>query len=159
FDFDPPDFVRTWYGSIERAETVAPISGILVSEHFCRIAQFRRQVKADTPENVRIIQEFLAGESVRQEQLSLEQGRSAEEIGVLVDVLQLCDLLSLYLCCGSRETVAFPQQFHGHSFRAFRESELCRTEPSLFGQGASISVAARRFPAPPEAGGMNLPFL
>ncbi|MBZ5720528.1 MAG: DUF3891 family protein [Acidobacteriia bacterium] len=159
FDVTPPDFVRAWLGSIERAQQVAPISGIMVSEHFCRIAQFRLQTKPDTPEYLRIIHEFLVTESERQRQLSQQQRRSPEEIRVLVDVLQLCDLISLYLCCGSPAAVAFPQQFHGQSFRAHREGELCRTEPPLFGRGASLSVAARRFPASPETGAANLPFL
>jgi hypothetical protein len=159
FDITPPDFVRAWIGSVERAQQVAPISGILVSEHFCRIAQFRLQTKTDTPENLQIIHQFLAAESGRQRELSRQQHRSTEEIRMLVDVLQLCDLISLYLCCGSQEAVAFPQQFQGQTFRAYRDGELCRTEPSLFGQGASLSVAARRFPASPEAGAANLPFL
>jgi hypothetical protein len=159
FDITPPDFVRAWIGSVEKAEKVAPISGILVSEHFCRIAHFRLLTKNDPPENLQIILQFLATESDRQQRLSRQQHRSAGEIRALVDVLQLFDLISLYLCCGSLEPAIFPQQFQGQSFRASRDVELCRTEPSLFGRGASLSVAARRFPASQGASASNLPFL
>ena len=158
FDITPPDFVRAWAGSVEKAQSVAPISGILVSEHFCRIAQFRLQTKDDPPENVQILHRFLATEAERQQRLSQQQPRSEEAIRALVDVLQLFDLISLYLCSGSVEPVLFPQRFHGQDFRAVREGALCRMEPSLFGRGASLSVAARRFPPSPDAG-TTLPFL
>ena len=159
FDFAPKDFVRAWIGSIEKAQTVAPIGGILVSEHFCRIAHFRLQTKDDSPENLGILHRFLANEAERQQRLTRQQHRSAEEIRVLLDVLQLCDLISLYLCCGSQETVIFPQQFRGQGFRASRDSGLCRTEPSLFGRGVSLSVAARTFPAAQDSSPSNLPLL
>jgi uncharacterized protein DUF3891 len=159
FDLAPVDFVRAWIGSVEKAESVAPISGILVSEHFCRIAHFRLQTKNDPPENLQIIHQFLATEVERQQRLSRQQHRSAEEVRALVDLLQLCDLISLYLCCGSLEAVIFPQQFQGKTFRASRDGEMCRTEPSLFGPGASLSVLARKFPASQDVGSSNLPFL
>src|SRR3989454_11260792 len=91
----PPDFVIAWRGSIERSEQIAAIGGILVSEHFCRIARARLQSGADTADDKRIIRDFLQGEAERQTQLSRGLRRSAAEISLLVEVLQFCDLFFL----------------------------------------------------------------
>src|SRR5438128_11128406 len=64
-----------------------------------------------------------------------------------VDVLQFCDLLSLYLCCGAPDNVEFPQRFCDRAIRIFRESEVLRTEPRVFGVGVSLGVQARRYSA------------
>jgi Protein of unknown function (DUF3891) len=140
------DVLAAWHGSIERAAKASPIGGILVSEHFCRIGKERLRTKTDTPEDTAKLHTFLQGEEERQAQLQARQARSRYEINLLVDVLQFCDLLSLYLCCGSREKVEFPQQFSGVTVRACWDDELLRTEPSLFGKGTSLGVTARRFP-------------
>ena len=154
-----PDFVSAWHGSIELAAQVAPVGGIMVSEHFCRLARARLLCFRDTPGDARMIRDFLQGESERQARLSRGLCRSATEISVLVDVLQFCDLLSLYLCCGSQDNVKFPQQFNGRTIHLRREAELCRMEPPLFGQGTSLAVRARRFPAVRKPGVMSIPIL
>jgi hypothetical protein len=84
---------------------------------------------------------------------------SAVEISVLIDVLQFCDQLSLYFCCGSQDSVEFPQKFNGGTIRLRREAELCRMEPPLFGQGVSLAVRARRYPAAREPSVMSIPIL
>ncbi len=155
----PPDFVGAWRGSIERAAQVAPIGGVLVSEHFCRIARAHLQSGADTADDTRMIRDFLQGEAERQAQLSRGLRHSEEEISVLVDVLTFCDLLSLYLCCGSQDSVEFPQKFKAHTIRLRREAELCRMEPALFGRGTSLAVRARRFPTVREPVAMSVPIL
>ncbi len=154
-----PDFVIAWRGSIERSEQIAPIGGILVSEHFCRIARARLQSGADTADDKRIIRDFLQGEAERQTQLSRGLRRSAAEISLLVEVLQFCDLLSLYLCCGSQDNVEFPQKFKARTIFLRREAELCCMEPALFGRGTSLAVRARRFPAVREPVAMSIPML
>ncbi len=153
-----PDFVSAWRGSIERAAQVALMGGIMVSEHFCRIARTRLLSFRDTSGDTRMIRDFLQGEAERQARLSRGR-RSALEISLLVDVLQFCDLLSLYLCCGSHESVEFPQPFNGQTIRLLREAELCRMEPPLFGQGTSLAVSARRYPAAREPSVMSVPIL
>jgi len=155
----PPEFVSAWRGSIERAARVAPIGGVLVSEHFCRIARAHLQSGADTADDTRMIRDFLQGEAERQTQLSRGLRHSEEEISVLVDVLTFCDLLSLYLCCGSQDSVEFPQKFKDHTIRLRREAELCRMEPALFGRGTSLAVRARRFPTVREPVAMSIPML
>jgi hypothetical protein len=135
-----PDFLAAWRGSIAEAENNSAIGGTIVSEHFCRIAKLR-PVSADPS----VIDDFLRQEKARQERLSYDDPRGTADINLLVDVLQFCDLLSLYLCCGSQNDIEFPQRFKGRSIRLRRAGELCRMEPAIFGKGASLAVLARRF--------------
>jgi uncharacterized protein DUF3891 len=64
----------------------------------------------------------------------------------LVDLLQFCDLLSLYLCCGSRASVQFPQAVGSRSVVLRRDGELCLLDPSPFRKEISLGVPARREP-------------
>jgi hypothetical protein len=153
------DFLRAWRDSIARAERDSPIGGILVSEHFCRLGRWRLQMVQGTPEEEAVVHAFLAAEAERQRRLSLRQDRAPEEILVLVDVLQFCDLFSLYLCCGARDAVEFPQKFNGQAVCIHRDGELCRTDPPLFGGGASLAVRARRYPSSQVSSATTLPLL
>jgi hypothetical protein len=156
-ELQPREYLRAWRGSIERAEQVGPIGGLLVSGHFSRLAQSFLQSSTGAAEALPVIQEFLGGESERQGQLFPRQHRPAEAVRVLVDVLQFCDLLSLYLCCGADDSVEFPQRFGGNPIRLRREKELFCVEPHLFGSGVSLAVRAHRYPAPQMAA--SIPFL
>src|SRR5436190_1123591 len=82
--------------------------------------------------------EFLLQANERESRLMTSQQRSYEEVRGLVDALQFCDLLSLYLCCGSREEVEFPQVFQGQTIRARYDGGLYRAVPSIFVNGASL---------------------
>ncbi|HVO80286.1 MAG TPA: DUF3891 family protein [Terriglobales bacterium] len=153
------DFLRAWRDSIARAEQESPIGGILVSQHFCRLGRWRRQMMQDNPEDDAAVESFLEREGERQRLLYHRQDRGPEEISMLVEVLQFCDLLSLYLCCGAREAVEFPQRFEGRAIRIHREAELLRSDPPLFGRGASLAVRARRFPGTEPGCATPLPLL
>lgn len=152
-DLGPSDFLQAWRDSIDCAERAGPVAGLMVSRHFSRLGNVSLQSRGHDPE----VSKFVQQEMARQDRLMQLQLRSADEICVLVDVLQFCDLLSLYLSCGSQENVEFPQKFRDASIRLRREGELCRTEPSLFGGGASLGVMARKYPA--EAGDVSIPVL
>ncbi len=156
-DLGPGEFLKAWRGSISRAEQSSAIGGLLVSFHFRRLAEFRLQTTADAPADRAAVEEFLGEEQARETNLAAKQSRGQEEIQRLVDALQFCDLLSLYLCCGSREEVEFPQRFQGHTIRAGVENGLYRTQPSLFGKGTSLGVRARGYPASDTS--ITLPFL
>lgn len=151
------DFLVAWVASIDRAEQVAPIGGIIVSEHFSRLGEMRLSMNVDVPENSEKLGNFVRCETWRRERLARQDTYSETERGVLVDVLQFCDLLSLYLCCGSKDNVEFPQRFRGRPVRLWRETEECRLEPSLFGAGTSLGVTARRYPTDSVA--FTIPFL
>jgi hypothetical protein len=151
-DFTPAKFLIAWRGSIVRAEESSPLAGVLVSEHFVRLGQLGIEIdRYRDPQDVARIREFLREESERQERLRRSIPRSPEEIAALVDLLQFCDLLSLYLCCGSQAAVEFPQRADGRPIRLFREHELCRLEPAIFGSGMSLEVRARHFPPRADA--------
>jgi len=152
-DLGPADFLQAWRDSIACAERVGPVAGLLVSEHFLRLGQVHLETRGENPD----VREFVKGEAERQERLLTKQRHSISEIAGLVDVLQFCDLLSLYLCCGSQENVEFPQKFNGRSIRLRREGEVCRIEPKLFGEGLSLGVSARKYPG--EGGEVTIPVL
>jgi Protein of unknown function (DUF3891) len=145
-DMSPSVFIRAWKDSIRRAEESSALGGILVSEHFSRLAKSRLQSCIDTFQDMENLRRFLGHEAEQRRRLMAKTGRSDEETRSLVDVLQFCDLLSLYLCCGAVEDVEFPQQVQGRTIVLRRAGEMCRTDPAIFGAGVSLGVSARRHP-------------
>jgi Protein of unknown function (DUF3891) len=164
-EFPPGDFLRAWTGSIERAEYVATIGGIIVSRHFCWLAEIRLREKVDDGSGEKLVRDFLDREAVRQQRLSNAAGISADHAGDLLKVLQFCDVLSLYLCCGADEEVEFPQRFDGGTVRLKRMEDLYVLTPSPFQANCgthrtvSLGVAARKYPAQDEPRTATLPFL
>ena len=156
-EMPPYVFLQAWTASIERVQKTTPAGGILVSEHFCRIGK-AALARGVAPQESQQIRQFLQSELQRQDHLFRQQPYSAEELAALVDVLQFCDLLSLYLCCGSRDFVEFPQKFKGQVICIGRYDDLSRTEPQIFGSGASLAVSARKFPEGRDAA-VNIPIL
>ena len=153
------DFLQAWTESIERAEEAVPMGAAMVSEHFCRLAESRLRTHSDAQEDTRKLQEFVDCEKRRQNHLLMQHDGSPDELGKLTDVLQFCDLLSLYLCCGAQENVEFPQNFTGHAIRLLRENEMCRLDPPVLGDGVSLGVTARRYPLCGAIEITTLPFL
>ena len=147
FEEAPGDIFRAWKSSIARGTQVAPIAGILVSEHFCRIARDFSRAATTPPEIVQVLTTFVEREIAQQEELREQQTRDAKEINLLVDVLQFFDLLSLYGCSGSAENVEFPQRFNQKTFRLYRESDKCRLQPPLFAQPTDFSIKASKYPS------------
>lgn len=141
----PAEFVRAWTGSIEHAARVAPLAGIMVSRHFCRLLRGRAESPSETQPDQALMQGFLQSESERQQRLSV--GLREAEIEALVDVLQLCDVLSLYLCCGATEEIEFPQSFGGRKIRLrCTGADAFVLNPSPFPFPVSISVPAQHWP-------------
>ena len=75
-----------------------------------------------------------------------------DELEALLLVLQFCDLLSLYLCCGASDAVEFPQQFALGKVRLRRENQAYVLQPSPFRccdsePEVGLGVEARRFPS------------
>ncbi len=98
---------------------------------------------------------FLKNEAARQVKLAAKQQYSAEELESLTDVLQFCDLLSLYVCCGARQNVEFPEYF-GMKVRLTVEADSYRLDPILIEPGTKFIVAALRHPATKEASGKEI---
>ena len=140
-------FVEAWVASIQCAESKAGvIGGLMVSGHFCRLAEHRLNSAADTPEDVGRIHAFVENENRRYEARLGRQPRSHSEVERLVDLLQFCDLLSLYLCCGSRASIDFPQMIGPRPIVLRRDGELCLLDPSPFREEISLGAPARREP-------------
>lgn len=163
-DLGPRDFLRAWISSIECAERVAPIAGAMVSAHFWRLARNRWEGGVDSPEDHTLLRNFLESEQIRQQRLLGEHSR--DELEFLTDVLQFCDVLSLYLCCGATQDVEFPQRFGQQHIRLRREAgsadqaSVCRLEPTpLAGGGVDLAVSARRYPPGRHPNTVILPFL
>ena len=151
----PRDFVEAWEKSIEVAATTGPAGGYMVSRHFTRIAE---QNAGRLPENERATAaRFLQKEAARQKELAAKQERSVQELEVLTDVLQFCDLLSLYVCCGARESVIFPEYF-GARLRVTVDGDTYRLDPPLVEPGAEFRVAALRHPATKEISAQEMDF-
>ncbi len=159
FEIEPADFLRAWTASIDRAEDIAPVAGIIVSRHFCRLGQARLDSRPDPPAITSMLREFLAREGQRQRGLNERASRPQAELNHLTDTLQFCDLLSLYLCCGTRAAVEFPQKLGGRGVRLQWRDGACALDPSPFSAGISLGVSARRYPPDAQLQTSILPIL
>jgi hypothetical protein len=125
--------IAAWTGSIKAAGEVSRLGEYMVSAHFVRVGRTRIQMELDTPEDVRHLEGFAREEEEWQAQYEPEIGLSKEKLSEYVDLLQFCDLLSLYLCCGTTQAAEFPQQFKGERIGIRYEDGVYYTLPSLFG--------------------------
>ena len=140
------EFLVAWQDSIANAANASPVGGAIVSEHFCRLTRTRLQSHSDEVQERGRLHHFLARQRDFQAELQLRHNHPAEEIAVLTDVLQFCDLMSLYLCCGAAQPVTFPQTFGAKRICISRRDGIYQLQPSILGKGASLGFTARRFP-------------
>jgi hypothetical protein len=72
------------------------------------------------------------------------------------DVLQFCDLLSLYLCCGSKQSIEFPQPIgpKGKTIRLQVQDATFVLSLALFAKEVELSVQAHPYPA--DTGGSSI---
>ncbi|MGE5324084.1 MAG: DUF3891 family protein [Actinomycetota bacterium] len=152
------EFLTAWTQSIEVALSTSPAGGYMVSRHFWRLGKHRLNSSRDSAADRARLEEFLDSEAGRQKKLTSKQSRSTDELETLTDVLQFCDLMSLYLCCGSLEDVEFPEYF-GVKIRATREPEGLRLSPALIPAGTRFDVAALKHPANKSESGRKVKFL
>jgi len=131
-----------WTTSIEAAEKVSPTGGWIVAEHFLRIGQMDPRMKSPTGAA------FEKQERGRQARLRPKIQVADGELLRLVDALQFCDLLSLYICAGIEEAAEFPQTIGGKPICLLRDDdpESCRLEPNPFTGPQLFSIAAIRHP-------------
>ena len=132
--------LQAWTRSIDAVEKFAAIGGYLVSRHFERLSH--RTGK--TPQSK--VETFRRREQQRQERLLKSLGHKKADLERLVDGLQFCDVLSLYLCCGSTRsiTVAEPKM------TVSRAGEGYKIEPSPFAESRQFNFPALRHPVPGE---------
>lgn len=151
------EFLSAWRQSIETALSTSPAGGYMVSRHFWRLAEHRLKSSQDSSADRARLEEFVNFEGGRQKKLASKQSRSTDELETLADVLQFCDLMSLYLCCGSCEDVQFPKYF-GVSIKAMQEPDGLRLIPALIPTGTRFDVAALKHPATTGESGKELSF-
>lgn len=140
------EFLAAWEKSIEVAASTGEAGGYIVSRHFARIAEQNAHVQ---PTDQKRVSRFLQSEAARQKQLAAKQELSVEELELLTDALQLCDLLSLYACSGSHENAEFPE-FFSTKFRLTVANDGYKFDPPLIEPGTTLKVAALRHPATRE---------
>lgn len=147
-------FLEAWKTSIETAEKVSPAGGFIVSRHFWRLAEHRVSSQEGRPDRQKL-ESFLRTEDRRQKKLAAKQSLSDEDLERLTDLLQFCDLLSLYFCCGSRQNVVFPEYF-GVALQIKTQGEAYSLDPPLIKKGSAFTVAALRHPATKTESGKEI---
>ncbi len=154
-DLGAPEVVSAWVRSIDVALSVSPAGGYIVSRHFWRIASHRLATANDSQSDRSVLQSFLDSESARQQKLAAAQPLKTNELESLTDLLQFCDLLSLYFCCGARDKAAFPE-FAGVTLRITPSNSSYKLEPELIPSGSEFRVAALRHPATKEVSSQEI---
>jgi hypothetical protein len=140
------EFLDAWSQSIETAQSTSPAGGCIVSRHFSRLAEHRVTHGGDDDSDRKKLHAFLNRESQRQKRLASKQNRTAAELETMTDVLQFCDLLSLYICSGARQNAELPEYF-GVAARLQVEGESYRLGPNIVKPGSQFHIAALRHPA------------
>jgi hypothetical protein len=152
---DVPQFLEAWEKSIEAGGATSAAGGYVVSRHFWRLAEHRAR-SAENKLDRQKLESFLKTEAQRQQKLAARQSLSIQQLEELTDFLQFCDLLSLYFCCGTRESVIFPKYF-GVALRAKNHNETYKLDPPLIQSGAVFTVAALRHPATKAESSRQMP--
>jgi hypothetical protein len=154
-DTEVAEFLEAWTKSVQVAQTVGPAGGCIVSRHFQRLAAHRLAATDDKDRDRKQLQQFVDHETQRQKKLTAKQRRSTEELESLADLLQFCDLLSLYICCGACRNVEFPEYF-GAKIRLTVENTAYKFDPMLIEPGAQFSFAALRYPVTKEVSSQEI---
>ena len=142
-----PQFVEAWTKSIDTCEGVSAAGGFVVSRHFWRLAHERvGSAREGNQQDRQSLDVFLKNETKRQKKLADGQSLEIEKLEELTDLLQFCDLLSLYICCGASDSVAFPEYF-GVRLRVSNNGESYKLDPPVLKAGTQFAVAALRYPA------------
>src|SRR5262245_53470110 len=152
------EFVEAWAQSIHIVQSISPAGGYIVSRHFWRLAEHRIAHWSDTESDRQKLKQFLEQENARQRKLAAKQARSEQDLESLTDLLQFCDLLSLYICSGAREQVEFPEYF-GAKLRVTALAESYRLDPPLIEAGVRFAGAALRQSAAKEVSGQEIQVL
>lgn len=145
-----PQFLAAWEKSIETCQPISPAGGYIVSRHFWRLAEHRVKSAGDESRQDRQkLESFLKAEEKRQKKLAAKQSLSMESLELLTDLLQFCDLFSLYICCGATASVVFPQYF-GLELKVRNQGDSYTLDPRVIKTGSEFVFAALRHPATKE---------
>jgi hypothetical protein len=140
-------FLSAWTQSIEIAQKESAAGGYIVSRHFWRLAEHRLAHGNDPQPARKKLQAFVNAESARQKKLLAKNAGTLNEAELeqLTDLLQFCDLLSLYICCGAQQPVRLPE-YRGVTTTVTLDGTTYRLDPAMVDPGSRFSVAALRYP-------------
>jgi hypothetical protein len=147
--FAPQDTLAIWTFSIDTTQKLSAVGGYIVSRHFAAIGKI--QAGQYDSKHSAFFARFEEQEMRRQEKLLQKARATAPDMEPLVRALQFCDLLSLYISCGTLEDVTFPQQISGQELVLRRKGPgQCTLTPFPFQQEGIFSVSGVRHPRPPK---------
>jgi Protein of unknown function (DUF3891) len=137
-DLDPTEKISNWKDCIRLAESASPLVGVLVSRHFCMIA-----ADAEYSTDARFFEE----ETTRRKHIERRLTQSPDELDRWAAALGFCDLVSLYLCSGTREPAEFPfchpadRVARGQARKAILtwNGDCLHFEPSVIVTGTQVS--------------------
>jgi hypothetical protein len=147
--FPPQESLAIWTFSIDTTAKLSPVGGYIVSRHFAAIGKI--QAGQYDSKHSAFFARFEEQEMRRQEKLLQKARATAAEMEPLVKALQFCDLLSLYISCGTLEDASFPQTIGGQEMVLRRKGPGQSTiAPFPLKQEAVFSVSGLRHPRPPK---------
>jgi hypothetical protein len=147
--FAPQEVLSIWTFSIDTTQKLSAVGGYIVSRHFAAIG--RAQVSHYDSKYAAFFARFEEQETRRQEKLLQKARTSAAELEPLVKALQFCDLLSLYIACGSLEDVTFPQKLGTDEIVLRRQGPgQCTMAPFPFTGEAIFTISGVRHPRAPK---------
>jgi hypothetical protein len=149
------EFLSAWTKSIAAGQAVSPAGGYMVSRHFCRLAQSMLASGDSNKDDRQKLESFLSSEDRRQKKLITQQSLGLQDLELFANLLQFCDLLSLYICCGAQENVIFPEYF-GTTMRITNRPEGIELDPPWISSGAKFSFAALLHPLRKELPGKEI---
>jgi len=142
---EPEQFLQAWLGSIQAAQSTGPLGGLLVSAHFARLTHPYLERGAGSPEQRAKVEQFLNREAARVDRLLPQAGLPLEEIQALIEVLQFCDLASLYICANPSAPIEFPQVMNGSKVQLSFEQGSFRMRPNLLDHVLVVEIPCVRF--------------
>jgi hypothetical protein len=141
----PERFLNAWSSSIQAAQSTGALGGLIVSAHFARLTHPYLNKGEGTVEQRAKVEQFLYREAERVDRLLPEAGLKAEEIEKLVEFLQLCDLMSLYLCSNPATPVELPYTFEGEKVHMSFEEGAYRMRPHMMDHVVILEIPCLRW--------------
>ena len=142
---EPETFLPAWLGSIQAAQSTGPLGGLIVSAHFQRLTTPYLESGKGTPEQRSRVEQFLHRERARVDRLLPQAGLRPGEIEALIQVLQFCDLASLYWCANPLAPIELPQVLNGSRVQFSCEGGRFRMAPNLLKHALTLEIPCVRF--------------
>ncbi len=150
-----PEFLSAWSKSIATGQAVSPTGGYIVSRHFCRLAENLLASAGSNKDDRQRLESFLSHEGRRQKKLAAQESPGPQELELFTDLLQFCDLLSLFICSGAQENVIFPEYF-GTKMRIKNGPGGIALGPPWISPGSRFAFAALLHPLRKDVQGKEI---